>query len=313
MPRWIAILILLWAPLALPQPATLPATQPAGLNTPGAMEFPAEGVELKTLVEIVMKRLHTPILYDESILNKRVIIRVPVNTPESALPDILASALKMKQMALVDSEIPGWKQVVSAQNLVAVAKPLAPGEKGEPGVAVTQVLTFKHADPTRFIEALRPLLTQPGGNALALPAQKMLIITDYPMALKRVNEMAALLDTEGAPVDVQFVLLKQAEATAVAPIASALVTAKEQSQGGGPTGGVVITADERINQVIVVAPLERMKEVLALIKGLDQSIDLQTKVYRLKTLTPERLDKLVKNLLGPGATKRAYQATPDRE
>jgi type II secretory pathway component GspD/PulD (secretin) len=300
-----AALCFIGAPL-LAQPATQP-------DAPIALEFPVEGIELKTLVEIVMKRLHTPILYDDTILNKHVIVRVPVNVPESALLGVLQSALRMKQMALVDSDLPGWKQVVQAPNLAAVAKPLAAAEKGEAGVAVTQVITLKHADPARLIEALRPLLTTPGGNVQALTGQKTLIVSDYPVVIKRLNEMIALLDTEGAPVDVQFVPLKQAEAAAVAPIATALVTARDQYQFGGPAGGVLITPDERINQVIVVGPADRMKDVLTLIKGLDQTVDLQTKVYRLKSLSPERLDKLVKNLLGPGAIKRSYQSTADRE
>ena len=241
------------------QPATQPAPPAAGMNAPVAMEFPAEGIELKTLVDIVMKRLRTPILYDETILNKRIIVRVPINVPESALVDILQSALKMKQMALIDAEIPGWKQIVPVSNLAAVAKPLAPGEKAEPGVAVTQVLTAKHTDPARFVEAIRPLLTTPGGNLQVLQGQKILIVTDYPTVLKRIGEMFALLDTEGPPVEVKFIALKQAEASTVAPIATALATARDGPAAAGTGGGVVITADDRVNQVIVVAPPERRR------------------------------------------------------
>src|SRR5207237_2112865 len=40
---------------------------------------------------------------------------------------------------------------------------------------------------------------------------------------------------------------------------------------------------------------------------------LSNKVYRLKSISPERIDKLVKNLLGTNAAKRTYQGTIDRE
>jgi general secretion pathway protein D len=290
-----------------------PATKPAGSDSPIAVEFPPDGVELKTLVEIVTRRLHIPILYDEAILNKRVIVRVPVNVPESALLGVLQSALRMKQLALVDGDLPGWKQVVAAQNLAAVARPVAAGGPREPGVAVTELLTLKHNDPARVIEAVRPLLTTPGGNIQALAGQKTLIISDYPSVIQRVTEMIALLDTEGPAADLQFVPLKQAEAAAVVPIATALLTSKDQYRFGAGASGILLTADERVNQVIVVSPPDRTKEVISLIQGLDQTIDLQTKVYRLKSLTPDRLDKLVKNLLGPSATKRSYQSTVDRD
>src|SRR6266566_3020673 len=127
------------------------------------MDFPADGVELRTLADIVTKRLKIPILYDDSINNKKVIIRVPVDVPESALLGILQSALRMKQLALVDTDLPGWKQIVPATNLAAIARAgpaTAPAEAG----AMTQIIQLRHADPTRVVEAVRTLLTQPGGN-----------------------------------------------------------------------------------------------------------------------------------------------------
>ena len=300
---------------ALAQPAAPPppATQPASLDQPVPMEFPAEGIELKTLVDVVTKRLKTPILYDDNVLNKRLIVRVPVNAPESALLGILQSALKMKQLALIDAESPGWKQIVPVQNLSAVARPVAAGAKGEPGEAVVQLLQLKNADPTRVSEAVRPLLTSPGGNVQVIPGQRTLVITDYPTVIKRVEELAALLDGAGPQVQVQFVPLKQAEAATLAPIATSLLSAKLPAQPGGSLPPVTVTADDRVNQLVVVASAEQMAEVLKIIQGLDEPVNLQTKVYRLKSLSPERLDKLVKNLLGTGASKRTYQSTPDKE
>ena len=42
-----------------------------------------------------------------------------VKVPESALMGILQSALRMRQLAMVDAEEPGWKQIVSAPLLAA--------------------------------------------------------------------------------------------------------------------------------------------------------------------------------------------------
>src|SRR5205814_8945050 len=141
------------------------------------MDFPSEGVELKTLADVVSKRLGIPILYDEQIAGKRVVIRVPKEVPESALLGVLQSALRMKQMAMVDAEQPGWKQILPAQNFSAVAKAAGPGAGAE-GTPVTQVFTMKAADPTRVAEAVRPLLTQPGGNIQPVAGQRVLIISD---------------------------------------------------------------------------------------------------------------------------------------
>src|SRR5438067_8246105 len=91
---------------AFPVSGQTAATRPAS-SEPVTMDFPAEGVELSVLADIVTQRLHIPILYDEQIKGKRVIVRVPLKVPESALMGILQSALRLKQMALVDAEEPG--------------------------------------------------------------------------------------------------------------------------------------------------------------------------------------------------------------
>src|SRR3954463_1943326 len=109
------------------------------------MDFPAEGIELRTLADIVTKRLKIPILYDDSINNKKVVIRVPVDVPESALLGLLQSALRMKQMALVDADQPGWKQIVPATNLAAVAQP-AGADAAAAGGAIIQVFNLKQTD-----------------------------------------------------------------------------------------------------------------------------------------------------------------------
>jgi general secretion pathway protein D len=287
---------------------------PAPTTEPVVLDFPADGVELKVLADIVTKRLGIPIIYDESINAKKVVIRVPVRVPESALLGILQSALRMKGMALVDAEQPGWKQIVATTNLAAVAKPAAAaGANLEPGAAVTQVVTLQHVDPARVVEAVRPLLTQPGGNVLPVQGQKMLVVSDYPTVIARVQEIARLLDSE-TPMESRFVRLTEADATTVVSTVSQMLAAREAAVWGNTGGpGVFLTADERLNQVVVLAPPQRMREVVDLVAGLDRAQELVTKVYRLKSISAERVDRLVKDLLGAAAAKRSYQSTIDRE
>src|SRR2546421_9062575 len=126
---------------------------PAGEDKPVPMDFPAEGVELRTLADIVTKRLKIPILYDDSINAKKVIIRVPVDVPESALLGVLQSALRMKQMALIDADLPGWKQIVPATNLAAVARPAGAGAAGA-GTPIIEVFNLKQTDPGRVVDSV---------------------------------------------------------------------------------------------------------------------------------------------------------------
>ena len=83
--------------------------------------------------------------------------------------------------------------------------------------------------------------------------------------------------------------------------------------GERDVSGIFLSADERTNQVVVVAPPTRMTEIQDLIAGMDKSPELKTKVYRLKSVSPERVDRLIKTLIGEALAKRAYQAAVDHE
>lgn len=309
--RGAMVLTLCAGPLFAQAPAAAPASQPAGAELV-AMDFPEDGIDLALLADIVTQRLHIPILYDEQVKGKRVVIRVPARVPESALMGILQSALRMKQMALVDAEEPGWKQIVPAPNLAGVAKPASTA--GPADGPITQVFILEHADPTRVAEVVRPFLTQPAGYVQAQAGQKTLIISDYPSVVHRTEQLIHSLDAEAPPVDVRFVPLKEAEATQLVPALTQLISNRDTYQWGNANpSGVFLSADERTNQVVVVAPPTRMNEIEALIAGMDKEPELHTKVYRFKSVSPDRVDRLIKTLLGASLAKRAYQAAVDRD
>jgi general secretion pathway protein D len=319
------ILILLLMPLvaagpALAQVPRTPATQPAASRDDELvmLDFPADGVEISVLADIVTQQLRIPIVYDEQIKNKKVVIRVPVKVPVSALMGVLQSALRLKQLALVDAEQPGWKQIVPAPNLAAVARPPGAARGGVAPAggegAVAEVFVLVHADPARVAEIIRPFLTQPNGYMQADPARRILIVGDYASVVSRIAGLIQVMDSEGPKVETRFVPLRDAEATWLAPAITQLLASRQASQTAGAGGsGVFITADDRVNQVVVIAPPDRIQEVLELIAGMDKSPDLRMRVYRLKSVTPERADRLIRGLLGPGTAKRAYQAAVDHE
>ncbi len=301
-----------------PAPAQQPVRQPAAADPLVTMDFPDDGVDLSLLADLVTRRLHVPILYDDQIRGKKVVIRVPTPVPESALMGILQSALRLKGLALVDAEQPGWKQVVPAPNLAAVAQPTT-GANGNAKVdadagPVAQAFLLEHADPAKLVELVRPFLTQPGGYVQAEVGQKVLLVSDYPSVVRRAAVLIRELDSASPAVETRFVQVRSADATAVAAAVAQLVANREAFQWGSATGsGVSLTGDERSNQVVVVAPPARMADVVGLIAGLDRAPDLQSRVYRLRTVTPDRVDQLVRSLLDPAALKRDYQASPDRD
>jgi general secretion pathway protein D len=287
------------------------ATRPAAADPLVEMDFPDDGIDIGLLADLVTRRLHVPILYDEQIRGKKVVIRVSKPVPESALLGILQSALRLKQLALVDADQPGWKQIVAAPSLATVARS-GPADSADGPVA--QVFVLEHADPTKLAELIRPFLSQPGGSIQAETGQKVLIVADYPNAVRRAGVLIQQLDAEAPKVETRFVELKQTEAAQVAAAVTQLISNRDTYQWGTATGsGVFITPSERANEVIVVAPPARIDDVLTLIAGLDKSPQLQTHVYRLKAVSPDRVDQLIHSLLDPSLLKRGYQAGIDRD
>ncbi|HSI33029.1 MAG: secretin N-terminal domain-containing protein [Phycisphaerae bacterium] len=316
--RWVAAGLVGAVPgVAFAQPAPAPA--PAGARV--TMDFPADGVDVRVLADVVSKRLKIPIIYDDAINNKKVIVRAPVDLPESALMGILESALRMKQLALVDGDQPGWKQIVPATNMAALAKPVGAEAQGA-ATPVVQVVQLKHADSGRVADAVRPFLTPQGGSVAAVAGLRAVVVTDYPSVIGRVEQIARSLD-EAAPVDVRFVTLKNAEPQQALAVVQQILAGRDggggapaAAGGGAATGGaagVTLIPDERTGQIIVIAPKARAQDVADLIAGVDKPLELATKVYRLKQTSPERIDRLVKNLIGAAAAKRGYQSTIDRE
>src|SRR5687768_3853298 len=305
------------AALFPPQP---PATRPAAPTTapstaPVTLDFPADGVELKVLADIVTRRLGIPILYDETINAKKVVIRVPREVPESSLLGILQSALRLKQMALVDAEQPGWKQIVVAQNLAAVAKSVGAAADAQGSSAVTQVFTLKNVDPARIIELLRPFLTTPGGNLQTVAGQRMIIVSDYASVVARIAETVNAIDASATPLDTRFVALRNADAVQITPLAMQVLNARDAGQGGGGAAAastVTLVPDEGRNQIIVLAPPDRVREAVTLLESMDVPLNVRTVVYRLKSISPERLDRVMKNLVGT-RNPRAYTSSADRE
>lgn len=283
---------------------TLPATEPLI-----DMSFPDDGIELSLLADIVTRKLHVPILYDEQVRGKKVIIRVPAKVPQSALMGILQSALRTKQLALVDAEQPGWKQIVPAPNLAAVA---VPGNAKNADSPVAQLFVLQHADANKVAEMVRPFLTSPGGYVQAESGQKSLIVGDYPSVVRRVELLIKDLDAQAPPVETRFVSLKSATPTALVASVQQLISNRETYQWGSTgASGIFLTPDDAGNQVVVVAPPNRMDEIVSLINGLDRTPELESRVYHLKSISPQRVDEIARGLLEPSLLKRGYQTQSD--
>jgi type II secretory pathway component GspD/PulD (secretin) len=306
---------------AVAQPPPMPLANP-GPVAPVAegmvsLDLPPE-VELSTLVEYISRRLNQNIVYGAELANKKVTVRAPAQIPVESLLPLLDTVLRMNSLALVPADAPGFLRIVKADALAGISRPLPPDQpltETSPGEPITQIFTLDHLDPTAIERLITPFLTPQQSSVLALKDQRVLIVTDYSDRLQRLADLIQRADRPPDEVVYEFLPVEHLEAAAVADQARALLGAKRKAQGLGPqaTSGVEVSADVRTNQLVLVGTREQVTEVKDLVRSLDVPLGLTTEVYSFQSVSAERVDDLVRNLMDPLQLGRLYRSTVDSE
>ena len=144
-------------------------------------------------------------------------------------------------MALIDGDQPGWKRIVSATGLLqsaqAATQPIndvvgqAANLNSRIFTAVTQVFSLKNGDISKADLLIKPFLTQPGGNSLALSEQRILIVTDYESNMARISQLIKLVDQPERAIDVRFIALRYVEASQISGQVSQLLASRLKQRG----------------------------------------------------------------------------------
>jgi len=280
------------------------------------LNFP-ESLEVKLLVDYVAKRLGMNILYDESAVKKRITILAPAKVPKDSLLGLLQNILKVTGLALVDADQPGWKQIVESKDLVSLAgrieEDTARLTTAEPTTAIMQVFPLKHVTTQFMTQTIKPFLSTPGGDCLAIEDRRLLIVTDYADNLRRAAQVIDLFDRPGPEATIQMVDVKHWEASELAQRVQTLLQDKRRVSGDkAPAVGLTLTHEPRTNRIVVIAAEGAESEAMQLIKTLDIPVDTETRTYRFQYVSPGRMDKLARDLTETDARGR-YRATVDEE
>lgn len=314
--RWLSQLALLaclqafCATAALAQDTTAPTDEPTvRLNLPN-------DVEIKGLVDFVSEKAGIRILYDEKIASRKLSIRASDAIPVSSLPALLQSALRLKGLALVDADVPGWKKIVENTKLPEIATAdLGPNQVVSGATAVTQAFTLKHLDATQLDQSIKPFLTPQAGNSIALKDQRVIIVTDYASNLARLARLIEMIDRPKPTARTEIVKLRFTDAGQVAEQLTSLLEARAKVEGqkDAQNVGVSVFKNARTNQLIVVGDQERVAEVKDLIKVFDVAVTTRTEIYSHEAMSTKRLEKLIRSLVDPENTNRLLQINVDDE
>lgn len=276
-----------------------------------------ENTNLKALVDFVGSRLKLNIVYDATINGRQITLRTPNAVPLDSLRDLLDSMLKINNMVMVETDVPGVLRVTTAQIGLGehAGVPLAQGEeapKGQQSPVVSRIYKLKHASAESVSKVLTPFLTKSkGASIVTIPAHDLLIITEFKSDIARVERMLELTDQPGREISTRFIPVEHLEAEELVSKVRLLLTAQDQIRGQEEGNRYALVAEERTNQLIVAARPRDVDTIEAIIRSLDISLNLRTQVYRLHVVTPTQLDEIAQELVGENKVGRLYKAVAD--
>ncbi len=272
----------------------------------------AGSVSLPQLVEAMSKQLDVRFLYSADLANRQVTVYTPARLPKNVLRALLGSLLKGENLAIVDSDVPGWKRIVDIADIVPYA---AAGEAGEvlqrdgPAAVVTQVVPVRNADITRITQLLRPFLSN-GANFITLPENRLVIVTDYAQNVKKMFELLKLIDEPTGQAVIEFYETRNRTPASLIEQVEALLS-KEGTAASATETKLFNDASGR--RVVVAGEQDRVERIMLLLKQLDTGMDFQTRVYRLQNVSAERIDKLVRGLISSDEAETAMETTIDED
>ena len=264
-------------------------------------------VELRVLIDFVSKSLDTKILIDEGLSSQKINLNAPGDVPKESLIPLLQSALRIKGYALVDAEVNGWRRIVPLANMLEYADPniLRQGDAATTEGPVTRVFILQNAEPKQVETAIRPFLTRSGsnqqasiGNTVVVEGPKILIVSDFPSSLTRIERLIQVIDQPINLADIRFVPVKHVSATELAKQLMTLSEARNRAVGKGEkdSSGLEIVTETRTNQLIMIGAPNLVKEFTELANSFDRPLNTVTQSYVLRYATAEQVSKYLQKI-----------------
>ena len=147
-----------------------------------------------------------------------------------------------------------------------------------------------------------------------MPEQRLLIVTDYAPVVRRIERIVASADQPRAEAATEYYAAGNVDAQRLAAQVTQVLAARGRvraGSGAAPAPAVELVADPRTNRLIAVGPAADVAAALAVAGKIDVPLDLETRTYRLKAASPERIDRLARELLGAAEAGRLYKSVVD--
>ncbi|MEN6638616.1 MAG: type II secretion system secretin GspD, partial [Smithella sp.] len=264
-----------------------------------------DNVDVGVLVKFVSELTGKNFIIDDKVKGKVTIIS-PKKIPVEDVYKVFLSVLEVNGFTVV----PAGDMTKIIPATMAREKSLETRIKSEPGAAddrmVTQIVSLERANPDEIKRVLDPIISK-SSSVISYPPANILVITDYLSNIKRLQEIIAALDVEGAGDQISYIPLQNASATEVV---KSLTTIFQQRQTKAT--GVRMVADSRTNSIILLASIADTDSVRKLVAMMDKDVprgESNIQVYRLQNSIAEDLANVLNKIKESSASASAASTT----
>ncbi|MBX3372265.1 MAG: hypothetical protein KF817_00385 [Phycisphaeraceae bacterium] len=255
--------------------------------------FLSGNVEIARIVDLAAERRGLDVRYDPSELRGSVTIRVQEGLTAAELWELMQRSLADAGLTTVLEAGQQVVHVVRAQDAQQHARLEIGGFAGvsaESGYA-SVLFAPEHADPTALVEALKPLLSKPGGSIARLGSGRLIMVGDLVPRLRQIEAVVELLDEPRA--EPRLLRLPVAHVPA-ATLATQVVQAQkaEDTIAGRETAGVVIPGADG-SSLLLIAPPDQQDRWTRLVAAFDVPQAAETRSYAIEAFTLEEVATLL--------------------
>ncbi len=289
----------------------------------------SEQIELARLVDLASQRLGVNIEYDRSRLTGQVTLRLGAGVTDDelwSLTNRLLLARGFTTVRIAGDDTLSVVPIASAASLARVEpvervrEEISAASRGEappPGAAHppagfrAALVHLRHRPAKEATEAIKPLLSSPGGSVTPLGDAAMLVIADSAPRLAEALGVLEGLDSPGAAATVEEVALLHLDAPRLISLAGQ-VESKRAQAGGVPMRGQLVAGTDGRSVLLIASERERAAW-LELITRLDRREPVETVTYAPRAFTVDEVAASIERLVrevAPVADDR-FRIVPD--
>lgn len=276
-------------PVTPPPPSA--ATTPGTISADGPRTALNGELELARLVDLAAQRLKFDIEYDAAALKGTVTIRVRGDLSDDELWALTNGLLATRGFTTVTRPGSDVVSVVKIADAPAQSRLERPAVPEPPSGFVTLVTRIENRETKDVVEAVKQVLSKPGGSITALGDGGLVLIADLKPRIDQAMYVLTLVDVPSAVAAVEIVPATHLKATELAGLVTSAVAARDEVVGKKLRGKVLPLPDG--SGVIITAPEQELATWKQFVERFDQRQTVVTQTYSPKAFSAQDVSTLI--------------------